>query len=298
MIKQRTLKNSVHVAGIGVHSGGPVSLTLQPAPSDTGIVFRRTDLDPVVEIPARIACIGNTDMCTCLVKDAVVIATVEHLLSALSALQIDNLYVDLSYPELPILDGSSKPFIELMLSAGIEEQAALKKFIRIKKTVEIMQNDKWARFEPHDGFRVAFEIAFDHPVILQSEQRVTFDFSQENYIDCVSSARTFGFLADYEMMLAKKLAMGSSLDNTVVLDTDRVVNPDGLRYPDEFVKHKILDAIGDLYLVGHNIIGAFSGYKSGHAVNSALLKKLLSDESAWEMVTFECAEDAPLCYSN
>ncbi|MDP1574245.1 MAG: UDP-3-O-acyl-N-acetylglucosamine deacetylase [Coxiellaceae bacterium] len=297
MIKQRTLKNSVHITGIGVHSGGPVSLTLQPAPSDTGVLFRRTDLDPVVEIPARIACIGNTDMCTCLIKDSVMIATVEHLLSALSALQIDNLYVDLSYPELPILDGSSKPFVELILSAGIEEQVALKKFIRIKKTIEVTQNDKWARFEPYDGFRVAFEIAFNHPVILRSEQAVTFDFSETNYIEYVSSARTFGFLADYEMMLAKKLAMGSSLDNTVVLDADRVINPDGLRYPDEFVKHKILDAIGDLYLVGHNIIGAFSGYKSGHAVNSALLKKLLADESAWEMVTFEHAEDAPSCYA-
>lgn len=297
MLKQRTLKQSVEIGGMGVHSGGPVSVTLRPAPVDTGIVFRRMDLTPIVEIPARIDCIGNTDFCTCLVKGDVSIATVEHLLSALSALQVDNLYVELSLPELPILDGSARPFLESMLSVGIEEQSALKKFIRIKKNIEVVQNDKWAKLEPYNGFCVSFEIAYNHPVILQSPQAVTFQFSQENYLEQVASARTFGFLADYEVMLAKKLAMGSNLENTVVIAEDRVMNPEGLRYPDEFVKHKILDAIGDLYLLGHNVIGAFSGYKSGHGINSALLKKLLSDPSAWEMITFEHEEDAPSCYS-
>lgn len=297
MIKQRTLKNSVDITGIGVHSGGPVSLTLHPAPVDTGIVFRRIDLTPVVEIPARIDCVGNTDFCTCLVRGNVSIATVEHLLSALSALQIDNLYVDLSFPELPILDGSARPFLDQVLVVGFEEQSALKKFIRIKKTIEVAQNDKWAKLSPYDGFSVAFEIAYNHPVILSSPQVVAFEFSQNNYIEQVSRARTFGFYADHEMLLAKKMAMGSSLENTVVIGDTAVMNPEGLRYEDEFVKHKILDAMGDLYLLGHNIIGAFSGYKSGHGVNSLLLKKLLSDSTAWEMVTFEHGDDAPFCYA-
>ena len=246
---------------------------------NTGIIFRRG----TTEIPATIDFIGDTDFCTCLVKDNQRISTVEHLLSALSALHIDNCIAELSLDELPVLDGSAKPFVDLILSAGIAEQAALKKFIKIKKTIEANQGDKWARLEPFDGFCVAMEISFTHPIIASSQQVITLDVTQEKYIEEISRARTFGFLADYEMMLAKKLAKGASLENTVVLDAENVVNPEGLRYPDEFVKHKMLDAIGDLYLLGHPMIGKFSGFKSGHALNSALMKKLLADVEAFEI---------------
>lgn len=296
MIKQRTLKKHVQVEGIGVHSGGPVLMSLHPAPADTGVVFRRIDLNPVAEIPARVDCVGNTDFCTRLEKDEASIATVEHLLSALSAAQIDNVYVDLSLPELPILDGSAKPFLELILSAGIEAQEAAKKFIRVKREVSVALDDKWAKLEPYHGFSVSFEMDYNHPVIKRSPQAVSFEFTPEKYANELCGARTFGFYSDYEMLLSKKLAMGSSLENTVVINDESVMNPEGLRYPDEFVKHKILDAIGDLYLLGHNVIGAFSAHKSGHSVNSALLRKLLADTTAWDMVTFEFAEDAPGCY--
>lgn len=297
MIKQHTLKNLIHATGTGVHSGEKINITLHPAPVDTGIVFRRTDV-PGLLIPAHISCVGNTDSCTSLVKDNYRIATVEHLLSACAGLGIDNCYVDLSTSELPIMDGSASPFVFLIESAGIEEQDALKKFIRIKKTVEVKSGDKWVKLEPFDGFQVSFEIVYNHPVIMKSQQSITLDFSSASYVKEVSRARTFGFLADYEMMLAKKLAQGASLENTVVLDADKVVNEDGLRYPDEFVKHKILDVIGDLYLLGHNLIGAFSGYKSGHAMNSALMNELLSQTDAWEIVTFGDVKDAPSCYAD
>lgn len=296
-MRQCTLKNVIHAAGIGVHSNEKINLTLRPAPVDTGIVFRRTDLNEPVVIPARVDFIGNTDMCTCLEKQSVRIATVEHLLSAFAGLGIDNCYIDLSLSELPIMDGSASPFIFLIQSAGIEEQAALKKFIRIKKTVEVHAGDKFARLEPYNGFRVSMEIAFDHPVIASSNQTITFDFSSALYIKEISRARTFGFLSDYEMMREKNLARGASLENTIVLDTHKVVNEDGLRDPDEFVKHKLLDAIGDLYLLGFSVIGAFTGYKSGHAINSQLMRALLLQSDAWELVTFDDESCVPIVYA-
>jgi len=285
MIKQRTLKNTIHATGIGVHSGDPVRLILKPASINTGIVFRRIDLADVVSIPARVEFIGNTDLCTCLEKEGVRIATVEHLLSALAGLSIDNAIIDLTFSELPIMDGSSGPFIFLIQSAGIEEQTEEKKFIRIKKTVEIQAGDKFARLSPYDGFQVSFEIHFDHPIIAKSHQSLTFDLSPIAYIKELSRARTFGFLSDYNAIRQKKLALGASLENAVVLDDVKVLNEDGLRDPDEFVKHKILDVIGDLYLLGHSMIGAFTGYKSGHALNSQLLQKLMAETDAWEVVT-------------
>ena len=297
MIKQRTLKNVIHATGVGVHLGEKVYLTLHPAPINTGIIFRRVDLAEPVEIPALAAFIGNTDLCTCLEKNEVRIATVEHLLSAFAGLGIDNCYVDLSLSELPIMDGSASPFVFLIESAGIEEQNAPKKFFRIKKTVEVRDGDKFVKLAPFDGFSVSFEIAFNHPVIANTQQSITIDFSSASYIKDVSRARTFGFLADYEMIRRKNLARGASLDNAIVLDTATIVNEEGLRDPDEFVKHKILDVIGDLYLLGYSVIGAFTGYKSGHALNSALLRELLSQTDAWELVTFEDEQLAPVCYT-
>ena len=297
MIKQRTLKSAISATGVGVHLGEKVYLTLRPAPINTGIVFRRIDLDSPVEIPAKAEFIGDTDLCTCLIKQDVRVATVEHLMSALSGLGIDNCYVDVSLPELPIMDGSAGPFIFLVQSAGIEEQNAPKKFIRIKKTVEIRDGDKFVRVSPYDGFKVAFEINFDHPIIANSRQSLTLDFSTSSYMREVSRARTFGFLSDYELIRQKNLARGASLDNAIVLDTFKVLNDEGLRDPDEFVKHKILDAIGDLYLLGHSMIGSFSAYKSGHALNSQLLNALLSQADAWEVVTFEDAKKAPISFA-
>lgn len=292
MIKQRTLKNIIRATGVGVHTGQKVYLTLRPAPPNTGVVFLRTDLDPVVEIPARAEFIGDTSLCTCLVKDDVRIATVEHLLSALAGLGIDNVYVELTAPELPIMDGSAGPFVFLIQSAGIEEQNAPKRFIRIKKRVEIKREGKMVKIEPYHGFKVDFKIAFDHPVINEGSQDSVLDFSNVSYVTEVSRARTFGFLSEYEYIRKQNLALGASLDNAVVLDEYKILNKDGLRYKDEFVKHKILDVIGDLYLMGHSVIGAFSGYKSGHEMNSLLLHKVLGDEKAWEIVTFEDAAEA------
>lgn len=297
MIKQRTLKNPIHATGVGVHSGEKAYLTLRPAPINTGIVFRRTDLSEPVEIPALAKFIGNTDLCTCLAKEDVRIATVEHLLSAFAGLGIDNCYVDLSLPELPIMDGSASPFVFLIESAGIEEQNALKRFFRVKKAVEVRDGDKFVKVEPYDGFSVSFEIAFNHPVIANTKQSITVDFSSSSYVKDVSRARTFGFLADYEMIRQKNLARGASLDNAIVLDAASIMNEEGLRDPDEFVRHKILDAIGDLYLLGHSMIGAFSGYKSGHALNSALLQAILSQPDAWELVTFDDIKTVPVCYA-
>jgi len=297
MIKQRTLKNAIHATGVGVHSGDNVYLTLSPAPVDTGIIFRRVESDKVTEIPAHVSYIGETDLCTCLVKDNVRISTVEHLLSALAGLGVDNCYVDLSLAELPILDGSASPFVFLIESAGIEEQNAAKKFIRIKKQIEVHQGDKFARLEPYEGFSISFEIAFNHPVIAKSRQAITIDFSSSSYTRDLSRARTFGFLKDYEMIREKNLARGASLDNAIVLDDNKVINEEGLRYSDEFVKHKILDVVGDLYLLGYSMIGSFVGYKSGHALNNQVMHELLSQPDACELVTFADASTAPVCYA-
>jgi len=271
-------------------------LVLRPAAVDTGIIFRRVDLDEPVEIKASPENVGDTQLSTSLVKDGVRISTVEHLLSALAGLGIDNAYVDLSAPEVPIMDGSAGPFVFLVQSAGIEDQQAPKRFVRIKKTVQVEEGDKWARFEPFEGFKVGFTIDFEHPVFRQRTQRAEVDFSTTSFVKEVSRARTFGFMRDIEQLRERRLALGGSLDNAVVLDDFRVLNEDGLRYEDEFVKHKVLDAIGDLYLLGHSLIGAFSGYKSGHALNNRLLQALLEEKDAWEQVTFDDVESAPVSF--
>lgn len=298
MIRQRTLKNSIHATGIGVHTGKKVYLTLRPAPVNTGIVFRRIDMDSPVDIKAHASNIGDTTLSTCLAKDSIRIATVEHLMSALAGIGIDNLYVDVNAPELPIMDGSAAPFVFLIQSAGIEEQNAAKKFIRIKRTVEVKEKDKLVRLEPFDGFKVSFGIDYDHPIINESDQASTFDFSTTSYVKEVSRARTFGFLSEYEYIRKNNLALGASLDNAIVLDEYKLLNDDGLRYPDEFIKHKILDAIGDLYLLGHSVIGAFTGHKSGHSMNNLLLQKVLSDAEAWEVVTFNDPEKVPVYFQS
>ncbi|WP_456449313.1 UDP-3-O-acyl-N-acetylglucosamine deacetylase [Thiolapillus sp.] len=287
MIRQRTLKNVIRATGVGLHTGEKVFLTLRPAAADTGIVFRRVDLPEPVDIPATAENVGNTQLSTTLEKDGVEISTVEHLLSAFAGLGIDNAYVDVSAPEVPIMDGSAGPFVFLIQSAGVEEQNALKKFIRIKESVEVRDGDKYARFEPFEGFKVSFGIDFDHPVFTEETQFSSIDFSSTSFVKEVSRARTFGFLREIEMLRDKNLALGGSMDNAIVVDDYRVLNDDGLRYEDEFVKHKILDAIGDLYLLGHSLIGAFYGYKSGHALNNKLLNKLVATPEAWEEVTFE-----------
>jgi UDP-3-O-[3-hydroxymyristoyl] N-acetylglucosamine deacetylase len=296
MIRQRTLKNVIRATGVGLHTGEKIYLTLRPAPVDTGIVFCRVDLEQVVQIAARPENVGDTRLSTTLVSGDVRISTVEHLLSAMAGLGIDNAYIDLSAAEVPIMDGSAGPFVFLIQSAGIEEQDAPKRFIRIKHPVQVKEGDKIARFEPFDGFKVGFTIAFDHPVFKTDTQHSEIDFSTTSFVKEVSRARTFGFMNEIEQLRERKLALGGSLDNAVVLDNYRVLNEDGLRYRDEFVKHKILDAIGDLYLLGHSLIGAFNGYKSGHALNNKLLRALMADESAWEEVTFEDVSDAPISF--
>jgi UDP-3-O-[3-hydroxymyristoyl] N-acetylglucosamine deacetylase len=296
LIKQRTLKNVIRATGVGMHTGDKVLMTLRPAPVNTGIVFRRVDLDPVVEIRAEPDNVGDTALSTTLVKDGIRIATIEHLMSALAGLGIDNLYVDLSAAEVPIMDGSSGPFAFLIQSAGIAEQSAAKRFIRILKTVEVHDEDKWVRFEPFDGFRVGFTIDFDHPVIRSHSCTADLDFSTTSYLKQVARARTFGFMRDIEYLRQRNLVLGGSLDNAVVLDDYRILNENGLRYEDEFVKHKVLDAIGDLYLLGRSPIGAFVGFKSGHELNNQLLRTLLADQTAWEEVTFEDEATAPISY--
>ncbi len=293
MVKQRTLKTVMQATGVGLHSGEKVYLTLRPAAIDSGIVFRRVDLVNSPDIRAEAHAVHDTRLSTCLEAGGARVATVEHLMSALSGLGIDNAIVELSSPELPIMDGSAGTFIFLLQSAGIIEQAAAKKFIRIKKTVEVKDGDKWVRFEPYNGYKLSFTINFAHPVFANTKQNVVVDLGTHSYIKEVSRARTFGFMQDVEYMRAQGLALGGNLDNAIVMDEYRVINPDGLRFEDEFVKHKVLDAIGDLYLLGHPLIGAFYGYKSGHALNNALCRALLADETAWEMTTFEKQEEAP-----
>jgi UDP-3-O-[3-hydroxymyristoyl] N-acetylglucosamine deacetylase len=292
-----TLKNIIRATGIGLHTGEKVYLTLRPAAVDTGIVFRRVDLDTPVEIEAKPENVGDTRLSTTLVKGNVRVSTVEHLLSAFAGLGIDNAYIDLSAPEVPIMDGSAGPFVFLVQSAGIEEQNAPKKFIRIKKTIIVEDDDKWARFDPFEGFKVSFKIDFQHPVFRNRTQTTEVDFSSTSFVKEVSRARTFGFMKDIEALRSNDLALGGSLDNAIVMDDYRVLNEDGLRYEDEFVKHKVLDAIGDLYLLGCSLIGQFSGYKSGHALNNRLLRALLAQEDAWEAATFDDIKHAPISFT-
>jgi UDP-3-O-[3-hydroxymyristoyl] N-acetylglucosamine deacetylase len=292
MLKQRTLKAIVAATGVGLHSGAKVRLVLRPAAPNTGIVFCRSDLNPVVELKADPYAVGDTRMASCLEKDGVKLGTVEHLMSALAGLGIDNLYVDVDAPELPIMDGSAAPFVFLLQSAGIEEQNAAKKFLRIKKPVEVRDGDKWARLEPYEGFRLSFSILFNHPAVDQSGTHFRMDFADDSYRRDVSRARTFGFTQDVEALQAQGLALGGNLDTAIVMDEYRVLNAEGLRIPDEFVRHKVLDAIGDLYLVGHPLLGAFSAHKSGHALNNRLLRELLADATAWELTTFRHPEEA------
>jgi UDP-3-O-[3-hydroxymyristoyl] N-acetylglucosamine deacetylase len=294
---QRTLKNVSRATGVGLHTGEKVYLTLRPAPVDTGIVFVRTDLDQPVSIRARAENVGDTTMATTLTDGQVSISTIEHLMSAFAGLGVDNAFVDVSAPELPIMDGSAAPFVFLLQSAGLEEQEAPKKFIRIKKKVTYAaEDDVSVEIEPYDGFRVQYTLQYDHPVFRKHSKVATVEFSTMAFVKEVSRARTFGFLADYEKLRAMNLARGGSLDNAVVVDDYRILNDEGLRLADEFAKHKILDAIGDLYLLGHSVIGAFSGFKSGHGPNNALLHKLLADTQAWEIVTFDDEAHAPISF--
>ena len=286
MLRQRTLRNVIRATGVGLHSGEKVFMTLRPAPVDAGIVFRRVDLDPVQEIPARGDLVTETVLCTGLTCGLAKVQTVEHLLSALAGLGIDNCTIELSAAEVPIMDGSAGPFVFLLQSAGIAEQDAAKRFIRVTREVEVREGDKFARFTPFDGFRIGFTVQFDHPAIPASQSRAVVDFSTEAYIREVSRARTFGFMRDLEYMRERNLGLGGSMDNAIVLDEFRVLNDDGLRYADEFVRHKILDAVGDLYLAGKPIIGAYEGFKSGHALNNKLVRALLAEQGAWEEVTF------------
>jgi UDP-3-O-[3-hydroxymyristoyl] N-acetylglucosamine deacetylase len=293
MLKQRTLKTLIRAAGVGLHSGAKVTMVLRPAAPDTGIVFRRIDLDPVVDLPASALMVGDTRMCSCLERAGAKVGTIEHLMSAFAGLGIDNAYVDLDAAEVPILDGSAAPFVFLIQSAGIEEQSAAKKFIRVIRTIEVCESDKWARFEPYDGFRLSFSIAFNHPAINRTGQAVTLDFAENSYIHEISRARTFGFMQEVEWLRENGLAQGGGLDNALVLDEYRVLNTNGLRYGDEFVKHKVLDAIGDLYLLGHPLLASFSAHKSGHALNNTLARALLANPDAWEYASFEDRAHAP-----
>jgi UDP-3-O-[3-hydroxymyristoyl] N-acetylglucosamine deacetylase len=293
MLRQRTLKSLVRATGIGLHTGRKVNLALRPAQTDTGIVFRRTDLEAPLDIPARADLVGETRLCSCLVSGNVKIHTVEHLMSALAGLGVDNAYVDLDGPEVPIMDGSAAPFVLLVQQAGIEEQGAPKRFLRVKKRVEAREGEKWARLEPYAGLKLSFSIVYDHPVIEKSTTSLAIDFAATSYLKEIARARTYGFMHDVEDLRESGLALGGGLDNAVVLDEYRVLNAEGLRYADEFIRHKLLDALGDLYLLGKPVLAAFSAHKSGHALNNRLLRALLADAAAWEVVSFERAEDAP-----
>ena len=297
MLKQRTLRNPIKAVGIGLHTGKNITMELIPAEINSGITFIRTDIDETVLIPAIAENVGDTSLSTALIKDGIKISTIEHLLSAIAGLGVDNCLIKVDGPEVPIMDGSSSPFVFLIQSAGIEEQTAAKQFIRIKKPVLLEDGDKWAKFEPFNGFKVSFTIDFEHPVFTEHTQKVEVDFSSTSFVREVSRARTFGFMKDIEKLRENNLALGGSMDNAIVVDDYRVINEDGLRYEDEFVRHKVLDAIGDLYLLGHSLIGAFSGHKSGHEVNNKLLRKLLAQEDAWELVSFEDDENAPIVFS-
>jgi len=297
MINQRTLKNVIRATGVGLHTGKKICLTLRPAPVDTGIIFRRIDLDPVVELAAKPESVGDTRLSTALCEGDVSVSTIEHLMSAFAGLGVDNAYVELNASEVPIMDGSAGPFVFLVQSAGLTEQAKPKKFIRIKDVIRVEEGDKSAQFEPFDGFKVSFSIDFDHPIFNKSPQKAEIDFSSTSFVKEISRARTFGFMHEVEAMRERGLALGGSQNNAIVMDSYSILNKDGLRYEDEFVKHKILDAIGDLYLLGYPLIGLFSAHKSGHALNNKLLRALMQNESAWELVTFEDIEQAPIAFS-
>ncbi len=296
MLRQRTLKKKISTTGVGLHTGTKVSLTLRPAAVDAGIVFRRVDLASPVDIPARAANVTDTRLSTLIEHDGAKVSTIEHLMSAFAGLGIDNAYVDISGPEVPIMDGSAAPFVFLLQQAGIEEQKAAKRFIRIKSPVEARAGDKLARFEPYNGFRIDFSIEFPHPVFGAENKRVVVDFAEHSYLKEISRARTFGFMQEVETMRELGLALGGSLDNAIVLDEFRVLNSDGLRYDNELVKHKVLDAVGDLYLLGHPLIGAYTAYKSGHALNNQLLRETLAQRDAWEFVTFDQEAQVPSAF--
>jgi UDP-3-O-[3-hydroxymyristoyl] N-acetylglucosamine deacetylase len=296
MLGQRTLRNSIRATGVGLHTGKKVMMTVKPAPANRGIYFRRTDLLQPVDIPARAENVGDTTLGTTLVAGDARVSTVEHLLSAFAGLGIDNACIEVTAGEVPIMDGSAAPFVFLLQSAGIEEQGEPKRFVRVKKPVIVQEGDKWARVDPFEGFKINFEIEFDHPIFKRRLQRASLDFSTTSFLKEISRARTFGFMRDLEALRAHNLALGGTLDNAIVLDDVGVMNEDGLRYEDEFIKHKILDAIGDLYLLGHSLVGEFSGHKSGHGLNNLLLRTMLADVDAWEEVVFESAEQAPVLY--
>ena len=293
MLRQRTLKSLIRASGVGLHTGQKVRITLRPAPANTGIVFRRVDLTPPVDVPARAELVGEARLASTLVKGDVKIHTVEHLMSALGGLGVDNAFVDLDAPELPIMDGSASPFVLLIQQAGVEQQGAPKRFLRVTRRVEVTEGDKWARLEPYEGYRLSFSIDFRHPVIERSTQSVSVDFADTSYLKEIARARTFGFMHEVENLRESGLALGGGLENAVVLDEYRVLNAEGLRFADEFIRHKLLDAVGDLYLLGNPLLGAFSAHKSGHALNNRLLRAALADAGALQAVTFERAEDAP-----
>ncbi|MDA1118489.1 MAG: UDP-3-O-acyl-N-acetylglucosamine deacetylase [Proteobacteria bacterium] len=293
MLKQRTLKTLIRAKGVGLHTGQQVNIALRPAQPDTGITFRRVDLAPPVDIPARADLVGETRLSSCLVHQGAKVYTVEHLMSALAGLGVDNAYVDIDGPEVPIMDGSAAPFALLLQQAGLVELAAPKRFLRVKRAVEVREGDKWARLEPYEGLRLSFSIVFNHPVIDKTRQAVTVDFAETSYLKEIARARTFGFMHDVEQLREDGFALGGGFDNALVLDEYRLLNADGLRFADEFIRHKVLDAIGDLYLLGRPLLGAFSAHKSGHALNNRLLRALLADAASWEMASFERADQAP-----
>ena len=296
MFRQRTIKTTMKATGVGLHTGKKVLMTLRPAGINMGIIFRRVDIDPFIDIPADAKSVGETNLGTTLIKNNTKVATIEHLMSALAGLGIDNIIVELSAAEVPIMDGSAGPFVFLIQSAGIEEQNAPKKFIKINKTVRVEEDDKWAELSPFKGFKVDFEIGFNHPVFNKQDQKASIDFSSTSFLKEISRARTFGFLRDIEKLRENNLTLGGSMDNAIVLDDFRIMNVDGLRYSNEFVIHKILDAIGDSYLLGHSLIGKYSAKKSGHGLNNKLMRALLEDEAAWEEVSFENEKKAPISF--
>jgi len=296
MLPQRTLKKIVKTVGIGLHSGRKVELVLRPAAANTGIIFRRVDLDPIVEIKAEAEAVGETMLSTTLVKDGVKVSTIEHIMSAFAGLGIDNAYVDLSAVEVPIMDGSAAPFIFLIQSAGIEEQFSPKQYVKITKPIKFENKSGWAELTPFDGFKVSFEIDFDHPAVKGTRQSLSLDLSQHSYSREISRARTFGFMRDVELLRSKNMGLGGSFSNAIVLDDFRILNKDGLRYEDEFVKHKMLDAVGDLYTLGYGIIGAYHGYKSGHAINNFLLRELLNQQDSWEIITLDQEKKSPVSF--